>query len=105
MTPFFFIGFDVIPREEQQEEINVQQKISMIMVLSIVYDLHILCADHLGSVGYVMSPSDIYLHRGDQDLLQLMQWQKHSHNSIMSSVLIKRDRYKQTPAGGSRAMV
>ena len=46
MTPFFFIGFDVIP--QAAEEINVPlKKIGMIMILSIVLAVCILCADHL----------------------------------------------------------
>lgn len=46
MTPFFFIGFDVIP--QAAEEINVPlKKIGMIMILSIVLAVAFLCADHL----------------------------------------------------------
>ena len=46
MTPFLFIGFDVIP--QAAEEINVPlKKIGMIMILSIVLASCILCADHL----------------------------------------------------------
>ena len=56
-TPFFFIGFDVIP--QAAEEINVPlKKIGKILVLSIVlavafYALVII------SVGYVMNAADI----------------------------------------------
>ena len=57
MTPFFFIGFDVIP--QAAEEINVPlKKIGMIMILSIVLAVAFYALIILG-VGYVMSPSDI----------------------------------------------
>ena len=46
MTPFFFIGFDVIP--QAAEEINVPlKKIGMIMILSIVLAVAFYGADHL----------------------------------------------------------
>ena len=76
MTPFFFIGFDVIP--QAAEEINVPlKKIGMIMILSIVLAVAFYALIILG-VGYVMSPSDISSSQAGSDLLQLMQWQKHS---------------------------
>lgn len=49
----------------------------MIMILSIVLAVAFYALIILG-VGYVMSPSDISSSQAGSDLLQLMQWQKHS---------------------------
>ena len=57
VTPFFFIGFDVIP--QAAEEINVPlKKIGKIMILSIVLAV-VFYALIIFGVGYVMSPADI----------------------------------------------
>ena len=51
MTPFFFIGFDVIP--QAAEEINVPlKKIGMIMILSIVLAVAFYALIILGAVSY-----------------------------------------------------
>ncbi len=86
MTPFFFIGFDVIP--QAAEEINVPlKKIGMIMILSIVLAVAFYALIILG-VGYVMSPSDISSSQAGSGLVTADAMAKAFHSSIMSKVLI-----------------
>ena len=57
MTPFYFIGFDVIP--QAAEEISVSlQKIGRILILSIVLAV-LFYALIIFGVGYVMNNAEI----------------------------------------------
>ena len=108
MTPFFFIGFDVIP--QAAEEINVPlKKIGMIMILSIVLAVAFYALIILG-VGYVMSPSDISFSQAGSGLVTADAMAKAFHSSIMSKVLIVGGMcgivtsWNSFLIGGSRAM-
>lgn len=108
MTPFFFIGFDVIP--QAAEEINVPlKKIGMIMILSIVLAVAFYALIILG-VGYVMSPSDISSSQAGSGLVTADAMAKAFHSSIMSKVLIVGGMcgivtsWNSFLIGGSRAM-
>ncbi len=107
-TPFFFIGFDVIP--QAAEEINVPlKKIGKIMILSIVlavtfYGLIIL------SVGYVMNATDIQNSLNGSGLVTADAMAKAFNSSIMAKVLIVGGMcgivtsWNSFLIGGSRAM-
>lgn len=86
VTPFFFIGFDVIP--QAAEEINVPlKKIGKILILSIVLAV-IFYALIIFGVGYVMNPSDIETSLAGSGLVTADAMAKAFNSSIMSKVLI-----------------
>ena len=107
-TPFFFIGFDVIP--QAAEEINVPlKKIGKILVLSIVlavafYALVII------SVGYVMNAADIESSMSGSGLVTADAMAKAFNSTIMAKVLIVggmcgiATSWNSFLMGGSRAM-
>lgn len=108
LTPFFFIGFDVIP--QAAEEINVDlKKIGRILILSIVlavvfYGLVIL------AVGYVMSETEIAASMTGSGLVTADAMAKAFNSSIMAKVLIVGGMcgiitsWNSFLMGGSRAM-
>ncbi len=108
VTPFFYIGFDVIP--QAAEEINVDlKKIGKILILSIVlavafYALVIL------AVGYVMSPEQIAASMGGTGLVTADAMALAFNSSMMSKVLIIGGMcgivtsWNSFLMGGSRAM-
>ena len=108
MTPFFFIGFDVIP--QAAEEINLPlKKIGKILILSIIlavafYALIII------AVGYLMSPSDIIASQEGSGLVTADAMAKAFNSSIMSKVMIIGGMcgivtsWNSFMIGGSRAM-
>ena len=85
-TPFFFIGFDVIP--QAAEEINVPlKKIGTMMLFSIVmavtfYALVIL------AVGYVLNHTEIENAMSGSGLVTADAMAKAFNSSVMSKVLI-----------------
>lgn len=86
VTPFFFIGFDVIP--QAAEEINVPlKKIGKILILSIVLAV-IFYALIIFGVGYVMNPFDIETSLAGSGLVTADAMAKAFNSSIMSKVLI-----------------
>ena len=86
VTPFFFIGFDVIP--QAAEEINVPlKKIGKIMILSIVLAV-VFYALIIFGVGYVMSPADIESSLSGSGLVTADAMAKAFNSSVMSKVLI-----------------
>lgn len=86
VTPFFFIGFDVIP--QAAEEINVPlKKIGKILIFSIVLAV-IFYALIIFGVGYVMNPSDIETSLAGSGLVTADAMAKAFNSSIMSKVLI-----------------
>ena len=86
VTPFFFIGFDVIP--QAAEEINVDlKKIGKILILSIVltvcfYGLVVL------AVGYELNHSEILKAMVGNGLVTADAMAKAFHSTIMAKVLI-----------------
>lgn len=108
ITPFFFIGFDVIP--QAAEEINVPlKKIGSILILSILlavafYALVII------AVGYCMSPQDIAVSQSGSGLVTADAMAKAFNSTIMSKVLIIGGMcgivtsWNSFLIGGSRAM-
>lgn len=86
ITPFFFIGFDVIP--QAAEEINIPlKKIGKILILSILlavtfYALIII------SVGYLMNPNDILSSQSGSGLVTADAIAKAFNSSTMSKVMI-----------------
>ncbi len=108
MTPFFFIGFDVIP--QAAEEINVPlKKIGKIMILSIVLAVAFYALIILG-VGYVMNASDIAASMEGSGLVTADAMAKAFNSSMMSKVLIIGGMcgivtsWNSFLIGGSRAM-
>lgn len=86
VTPFFFIGFDVIP--QAAEEINVPlKKIGRLMLLSILMAI-IFYGLVIFSVGYVMSPSDIQISQARTGLVTADAMAKAFSSDMMSKVLI-----------------
>ena len=76
VTPFFFIGFDVIP--QAAEEINVPlKKIGKMMILSVVLAV-VFYSCVILAVGYVLNPSEILSSEAEPDLSQQMRWRKRS---------------------------
>ena len=75
ITPFFFIGFDVIP--QAAEEINVPlKKIGKMMILSVVLAV-VFYSFVILSVGYVLNPiGNSTFPEYDQALLPRMPWRK-----------------------------
>ena len=108
VTPFFFIGFDVIP--QAAEEINVPlKKIGKIMILSIVLAV-VFYALIIFGVGYVMSPADIESSLSGSGLVTADAMAKAFNSSAMSKVLIVGGMcgiitsWNSFLIGGSRAM-
>ena len=108
MTPFFFIGFDVIP--QAAEEINVPlKKIGKILILSIVLAVAFYALIIFG-VGYVMSASDIASSMEGSGLVTADAMAKAFNSSIMAKVLIVGGMcgivtsWNSFLIGGSRAM-
>ncbi|MGN0106783.1 MAG: iron-containing alcohol dehydrogenase, partial [Hominilimicola sp.] len=108
MTPFFFIGFDVIP--QAAEEINVPlKKIGKILILSIVLAVAFYALIIFG-VGYVMSASDIANSMEGSGLVTADAMAKAFNSSIMAKVLIVGGMcgivtsWNSFLIGGSRAM-
>ena len=108
MTPFFFIGFDVIP--QAAEEINVPlKKIGKMMILSVVlavvfYSLVIL------AVGYILNPAEIIESQQGTGLVTADAMAKAFGTKIMAKVIIVGGMcgiitsWNSFLLGGSRAM-
>ena len=108
LTPFFFIGFDVIP--QAAEEINVPlKKIGSIMMLSIVLAVTFYGLVILG-VGFVMDPASIAASQAGSGLVTADAMAKAFSSEAMSKVLIVGGMcgivtsWNSFLIGGSRAM-
>ncbi len=108
ITPFFFIGFDVIP--QAAEEINVPlKKIGRILILSIVLAVAFYALVIIG-VGYIMSPADIAASQEGSGLVTADAMAKAFNSALMSKVLIIGGMcgivtsWNSFLIGGSRAM-
>ena len=109
VTPFFFIGFDVIP--QAAEEINAPlKKIGGIMILSIVLAVVFYGLVILG-VGYVMGPAELAESASTgAGLVTADAMAKAFNSSVMSKVLIVGGMcgivtsWNSFLIGGSRAM-
>lgn len=108
ITPFFFIGFDVIP--QAAEEINVPlKKIGSILILSIVLAVAFYALVIIG-VGYIMSPADIAASQEGSGLVTADAMAKAFNSAVMSKVLIIGGMcgivtsWNSFLIGGSRAM-
>ena len=108
ITPFFFIGFDVIP--QAAEEINVPlKKIGKMMILSVVlavvfYSLVIL------AVGFILNPAEIIESQQGTGLVTADAMAKAFGTKIMAKVIIVGGMcgiitsWNSFLLGGSRAM-
>ena len=108
ITPFFFIGFDVIP--QAAEEINVPlKKIGKMMILSVVlavvfYSLVIL------AVGYILNPAEIIESQQGTGLVTADAMAAAFNTKIMAKVIIVGGMcgivtsWNSFLLGGSRAM-
>lgn len=108
ITPFYFIGFDVIP--QAAEEINVPlKKIGKMLILSVVlavvfYSLVIL------AVGYVLNPDEIAASESGTGLVTADAMAKAFKTSVMAKVIIVGGMcgiitsWNSFMIGGSRAM-
>lgn len=108
VTPFFFIGFDVIP--QAAEEINVPlKKIGKILILSIILAVAFYALIIIG-VGLVMNPDDIAKSASGSGLVTADAMAKAFNSSVMSKVLIVGGMcgiitsWNSFLIGGSRAM-
>lgn len=108
VTPFFFIGFDVIP--QAAEEINVPlKKVGKILILSIILAVIFYALIILG-VGYVMNTADISESMAGSGLVTADAMAKAFNSSVMSKVLIVGGMcgiitsWNSFLIGGSRAM-
>lgn len=108
ITPFFFIGFDVIP--QAAEEINVPlKKIGKILILSIVLAVLFYALIIIG-VGYVMNPEAIKASMDGSGLVTADAMAKAFSSDIMAKVLIVGGMcgivtsWNSFLIGGSRAM-
>ena len=108
ITPFFFIGFDVIP--QAAEEINVPlKKIGKMMILSVVlavvfYSLVIL------AVGFILNPAEIIESQQGTGLVSADAMAKAFGTMVMAKVIIVGGMcgiitsWNSFLLGGSRAM-
>ena len=108
ITPFFFIGFDVIP--QAAEEINVDlKKIGKILMLSIVLAVAFYALVVL-AVGFIMSAEDIARSQDASGLVTADAMAKAFGSTAMSKVLIIGGMcgiitsWNSFLMGGSRAM-
>ena len=109
MTPFYFIGFDVIP--QAAEEINVPlKKIAKMLLLSILLAVafYVLI---IFAVGYVLSPADIAQSESSgSGLVTADAMARAFHSAVMAKVLIVGGlcgvvtSWNSFMIGGSRAM-
>lgn len=107
-TPFYFIGFDVIP--QAAEEISVPlKKIGKILILSIVLAV-VFYAFVILAVGNVMAPSDIINSQNGTGLVTADAMGKAFNSEIMAKVIIVggmcgiATSWNSFLMGGSRAM-
>ena len=108
MSPFYFIGFDVIP--QAAEEINVPpKKIGNILILSVVLAV-IFYAFVIISVGFVMNPGDIIASQEATGLVTADAMAAAFNTKIMAKVIIVGGMcgivtsWNSFLLGGSRAM-
>lgn len=108
ISPFFFIGFDVIP--QAAEEINVPlKKIGKILILSIILGTSFY-ALVIFSVGYVMTGDQIAASSSGTGLVTADAMAAAFHSTIMAKVLILAGMcgiltsWNSFMIGGSRAM-
>lgn len=108
MSPFYFIGFDVIP--QAAEEINVPpKKIGNILILSVVLAV-IFYAFVIIAVGFVMNPGDIIASQEATGLVTADAMAAAFNTKIMARVIIVGGMcgivtsWNSFLLGGSRAM-
>ena len=108
MSPFYFIGFDVIP--QAAEEINVPpKKIGNILILSVVLAV-IFYAFVIIAVGFVMNPGDIIASQEATGLVTADAMAAAFNTKIMAKVIIVGGMcgivtsWNSFLLGGSRAM-
>ena len=108
MSPFYFIGFDVIP--QAAEEINVPpKKIGNILILSVVLAV-IFYAFVIIAVGFVMNPGDIIASQEATGLVTADAMAAAFNTKIMAKVIIVGGMcgivtsWTSFLLGGSRAM-
>ena len=86
ITPFFFIGFDVIP--QAAEEINVPlKKIGKMMILSVVLAV-VFYSFVILSVGYILNPAEIAFSQSTTGLVTADAMAKAFGTSVMAKVII-----------------
>lgn len=86
MTPFYFIGFDVIP--QAAEEINVPLKrIGKILILSVICAV-LFYALVIIAVGLVLSNSEIIAAEGGNGLVSADAMAKALNSAVMTKVII-----------------
>ncbi len=108
VSPFFFIGFDVIP--QAAEEINVPlKKIGKMLILSIILGISFY-ALVIFAVGYVMNGEQITASYAGSGLVTADAMAAAFHSSVMAKVLIVAGMcgiltsWNSFMIGGSRAM-
>lgn len=108
VTPFAYIGFDVIPQAAEEIKIDLK-KIGMILILSIVLSV-VFYAMVIIAVGYVLSPDEITASMNGTGLVTADAMAKAFNSQMMSRVLIIggmcgiATSWNSFLMGGSRAM-
>jgi amino acid transporter len=108
VTPFYLIGFDVIP--QAAEEINVPlKKIGKMLILSVILAV-IFYAMVILAVGYVLNPNEIVASQAGSGLVTADAMAKAFGTSVMAKVIIVGGMcgiitsWNSFMIGGSRAM-
>lgn len=108
ITPFYMIGFDVIP--QAAEEINVPpKKIGKMLILSVVLAV-VFYALVIIAVGLVLSPNEIVVSQNGSGLVTADAMAKAFGTSVMAKVIIVGGMcgiitsWNSFMIGGSRAM-
>ena len=86
VTPFFFIGFDVIPQAAEEIDVDLK-KIGRILILSIVMAVAFYALIVMG-VGYMMSPGEIEASMAGSGLVTADAMAKAFNSTVMAKVLI-----------------
>jgi len=86
ITPFFYIGFDVVP--QAAEEINVGlRKLGKIMLISVLFAVFFYCAVIL-SVGFVLTPAEISASMSGSGLVTADALAKAFSSDVMAKVAL-----------------
>lgn len=108
ITPFFFIGFDVIPQAAEEIDVDLK-KIGRLLILSVLLAV-VFYALVILAVGYVMSNSDIASSMNTSGLVTADAMGKAFNSTTMAKVLIIGGMcgivtsWNSFLMGGSRAM-
>ena len=108
VTPFYFIGFDVIPQAAEEIDVSLK-KIGKILILSVVMAV-VFYALIILAVGHVLNPAEIAASQSGTGLVTADAMGKAFNSTIMAKVIIIggmcgiATSWNSFLMGGSRAM-